>query len=336
MDKLLIICSSHLYMPTVLSYILNNNNHHYYLYTDNTSINELFIKSNLNVSVICEPKGVTIWNPWRLISFKRNIFKRINELQIDSLLFFHDGYCMPANWIIKRMSKSKKILYCPLYNDRNTYKKSRTFLAVMDMFLNYLIWNVTIDPRKVGSLRVPYLSDSFFRSINYSKVTINVDFELLRTNIDIICPHIKYKQGGIVILQSELVGKYIDSNKYEKIINNIIESIGANNCCFKGKPGRERLFGKESELTKIPSYISANLIIDRFVAYIGTTTTVLAEAANAGIKAYSLLKIIHPEKEEDTNMYISYLKTLSDYIIFPDSVEELIKSLKRNILKNNT
>lgn len=324
MKKNVIICSSHLYVPTALTFILKHQNDSHYIYTSNSSIAKLFENSLLDVKVIKEPPRIDYPHIINSFKFKRWINREIAGIMPSSFLFFHDGYCMPVNWLMKKHCKNIPINYCPTYTDDVKKCKIKTFRQLFYFMSNKLLWGININPKKgLNGTQIPYLSPSFFKQIKAENIEISVDKQLINDNLYKICPSIASSSNkAIVFLQCELVAISISKDIYISYINKILANLDMSECLFKAKPGREKCFGNEQSLKKIPDYISASLILNTFKVVIGTSSTVLAQAANNGILSISLVELIPMQDAKEKKLVIDYLNNLSSNIKFPKSFEE--------------
>lgn len=326
MKKTVIVCSSHLYIPTALSYILKHHEDKHYIYTNNHSITQLFEYSQLNVEIWEEPKFLEFPHILNCIQYKKWIIKRIKNIKIDRFVFFHDGFCMPINWVLKKQRNKTEILYCPTFTDNVTYVHINNVKQIKEVVKNLLFWNIKIIPAiGLNGGIIPYLKPNFFEAINARKIKIAIDEQVISYNMHLICPSISYmEKKKIVFLQCELVGLSISEIDYIRTIDKIIDYVGVDNGMFKAKPGRERCYGKELNLNKIPDYISASLILKNFKLVIGTNSAVLAQAANEGILSISLINVMPFQNKNDRKFVTEYLSNLSPHIKFPQTIEEVL------------
>lgn len=325
MKKNVIICCSHLYVPTALTFILSHPDITHYIYTNNHSIKLLFEGSLLVDSVLEEPQGLDSFNLFKVHKLKRWIKQQFTEIKPDTILFFHDGYCMPINWYMKNQKDNVQINYCPTYVDNIKRAHINSFIQICSILKDKVLWGInTIPIIGLNKTITPYLDPSFFSLIGANILKIPVDKQLIKNNINLICPTISgINNDAIVFLQCEIVGYSISEEVYINYINRIISSLDTSKCLFKAKPGRTKCYGSENALIKIPDYISASLILNNFKVVIGTSSTVLAQSANEGVLAISLMELIPTQDEKEKKYVIDYLKNLSSYIKFPKTFEEL-------------
>lgn len=326
MKNILVICNSHLYIPATLTLILSNGDKKFVIYTDNTSIETFFQRSELDIKVILEPRWLTLRHPINIMEFKNNIIRNVNRYHVNEILFFHDGECMPANWMLKKLKDKVPITHIPILNDNVKPHKKYDLKQLISIISNYIAWGIKVTPiYGFNNYLTPYLDESFFRKLNCSRLLVDVDYGLIARNLDIISPLFKEKRSEILWLQSEMVGGSISQADYISVIDMIIEHIGFNNLMYKAKPNFENSFGLEKQLQSVPSYISANLIVNKFRAVIGTNSATLAESAEKGIPTFSILNLFHYNNENDKDLAIKYLNSLSKRIIYPRSIQELIE-----------
>lgn len=328
MNRILIACYSHLYMPTTLTIILSKPCFEYYIFTDNNSIKELFTKSQLNVHVIFQPfTSNRLSDFYRIYSYKKKILRYVISLNINEIYFFHDGECMPFNWLIAKLHNRLKITYVPLYKDNLPIVRYPSARQLFRAMKTYLYWGIMVKYLKDRSNN-QYFTKSFIRHNDINLGSISVNKILIHDNVMRICPGIENFYNKILIVQSEHVGTIIDKEEYVSIINKIILSLGINRFVFKAKPNWEKSYGLETECMQIPSYLSANLIINHFVGCIGTTSALLGEACNESVPTFCLLDLFSTLNVDETNRFKRYLMSLNSNIMYPQTIDQIIKQLR--------
>ena len=328
MERILIACYSHLYMPTTLTIILKNPQYEYYIFTDNISIKKMFDSSQLNVRVILQPfTSYKLSSLFQILNYKKNILSYIRSLNITQIYFFHDGECMPFNWLISKLHNDVKICYVPLFNDNLPLIKFPTYRQVYRAIKTFFFWGIKVR-YMVDRSNNQYFTESFIEMNRISTGRVEIDKKLIRDNMQNICPGIENMKDKILIVQSEHVGKIIDEKEYIDCINEVINSLGKERFVFKAKPNWEKCYGMENACQHIPSYISANLLVSQFKACIGTTSALLGEACNENVPTYSMLDIFSSLDIEETNRFKRYLQSLDKDIVYPLNINDLIKNLR--------
>ena len=332
----MIICCSHLYVPTAISYILKNKEN-IVIYTDKMTLSTLFNSmgfDNVNVLYIHNPFEKTTDFIRYYISFRRykaSLLNKAKTFNVNRIVFFHDGYCEEANWLIMKLSKSTEVLFCPVSTsiDKIDQKQKRPIKVVIHDYIMSLLWEYPIRSLSVNSLSwLPFMRESFYRKVKSERITIVVDKEIIQKRASVLFPEIKAYANRIVLLQNDSVNSCISEEIYRRIINNIINRIGVNKLVFKSHPDHEKTYGKESDCDKLPNFISADLIIKEFKGYIGYASTVLTVAANEDIPAFSLLKLIPATNVKQRDALIVYLQNLSKKIEFPENEDDLFERMR--------
>lgn len=335
--KTLIICCSHLYVPATLSYILNKSGEKFVIYTDKDSLYTLFKNSDFeSIDVILEKE---LFN--RVIDYfvhyiefcryKRKLLRKFSSMGIDEILFFHDGYCETANWLIMKLSKHARVKYFPVCSSRANADETLPVLfknRVLDV-LSYILWRVPVQRLSIdsGCSYNPFLKQSFFDRIKVETINIEIDEQKISDNFNKICPQFNQK-NRIVLLQNDHVGICVTEENYKNLINKIIKYLTTDHIYFKSHPDRIRTYGDEEKCEMLPNYVSANIMLKRFNCYIGYSSTVIAEAAKAGILSISLMHILPASNVEIANSLEAYLKNISTNILFPKDLNEFFSIIQ--------
>lgn len=337
----LVICGSHLYVPTLLSYMLSKEDR-FFICTDRKTIYTLFSKSSLeNLSDVYYDKKPynsildAIVHPFRISRYKRHLLNYYKDKNIHNILFFHEGYCETENWLMLKLCKHVSVLYCPTFNSYELipHKVKWNLKNIVHICFTKLIWKHRIIPLCIQRRDpTPFIAPSFFKTIHASVIEIPVDKKMIKKNLNQICPEIKQYENRIVILQCDSVGNAFSKEVYEAFINEVINKYGYDLVVFKGHPDWEHRYGNENKCDGVPNYISANIILDKFLLFIGASSTVLSEAANEGVPAISYLKFLPVIDEHVRDLQVAYLKDISENVQFPESKDEFF-SLIDNIIK---
>lgn len=339
----LVICGSHLYVPTLLSYILNNDDG-IFICTDRKTIFDLFSKSALNniADVYYDEKPYksmldAFIHPFRIAQYKRYLLKYYKNKDINKILFFHDGYCETENWLMIELSKYATVYYCPTFSsiDSISHKIKWSVKNIVHVIFTRLYWKHRIIPLCIQTNNPsPFMAQSFYKKVQSQEIAIPVDMGKIKSSLSLICPDIKKFENRIVILQCESVGNAFSKEIYESFINEVIDRYGYNMLVFKGHPDWEHRYGNEVKCDSVPNYISANIILDKFLLFIGASSTVMSEAANEGIPAISYLKFLPTLDDHVRDLQVTYLKGISDSVLYPESKEEFFLMVD-NILKKH-
>lgn len=322
-------------MPATLTYILENPGR-YLIFTDLKSIDKLFGEMELpNVESYCDEKPFkntkdTLIHYPRFSVYKRKMLANVKGYNIEKILFFHDGFSYSANWLMTKLCKETQVLFWPisLSIDQLSGKKHRPIKYVIRDFVTWIEWRYPNKTRHTkANTWLPFMKKTFYKRIGAVEIEKKINFDLIYSNSDKLFPQIKQYEDRIVLLENERVGTLINEDDYTSQINSLIQRFGKDTFVFKSHPDHESCYGLEKDCDKLPNHITADLIINRFKAYIGYSSTVLATAANQGIPSYSLLKMLPTTDVSKRNGLIYYLDSLSDKVIYPERMEELFKML---------
>lgn len=317
-----IFCVSNMAIPQTLSIILKDKVSDYIVYTDQENIYEFFNYINLKGIKIIFKKPFYIKRLRDLYSIKKhnkNVLNKILKLQPTKFIFFHDSFAEIIHWIIKRSNIQS--YFCPV-NCQNPFKKKKSLNYFKTGILKKLIYNITYLPYWTGERYVYFLRKSFFQKYAIKPLRVDVDFDLINS---LTSSKFSFGLKKTVLLSGSVVElNQVNENEYLKKINDLIDFIGQDNLVIKSHPRFLAKYGKENELNEIPSFIPANLLLNYFDNFIGYSTMTLAEAANAGKSAISLLYYFEPNNLERVSFYKKYLESNTNSSIkFIKSLNEL-------------
>ena len=326
----LIFCTSHLYIPITLS-IINKSINGFCVYTDRLSIFTFFChlyhKKHvflLNRNTKTGRLGKLIVEPYEQ---KKRMLEFVEGKNIDRIVFFHEGFCQEANWLILKLSKMIKpeILYVPIertFTHNNRCKEDFSLEYVLKKIRTYFIWGFRIHYYHYLNNIYPVMDLSFFRRIHSKEIDLEeigvnaipeINYRLLNVN--------EYPENGFVWLENTLRCLKVkwSEETYVKFVKEGLDIIGRDNVYYKGHPDLVEKYGEEKTMKDIPSFIPGNLILKRFSCFIGVFSDLLFEAANAGTPAISTLYLV---ELDDREKYVDYLKSKNDSIYFPKTISE--------------
>lgn len=325
--KSLLVCNSNMFIPTVLTEVLNNPHDPYLVISDTKNIIQFFEFLNINNVEFINYGG--IGEGLDFIKKKRQLLNQVNQYDIMQLVFFHAEFGGIVNWLIKQLSFTIPVKYCKIY-DKMPLPPYKSFLKVLKIKLKEkLFWDMKVDVLDRGR---PILSlpDSFFAEIGASFIKMPVDGKLVSDYVSekLISNNIKSKY---VLLTGTVVAvKLCPAKEYEHLINRVIDLLGQENVVSKCHPRFKDLYGKENDLRQIPSFIPGNVLIGNYDCYVGFESTLLVEAAIAGKKTVSLINLIpiaDDIKQRWQNLLDSRLQDKGD-IHFPKTIEDFESIVK--------
>lgn len=333
----LIICTSHLYIPTTLS-IMNGNYNSFCIYTDRTSIATFFgaLYPGMDVFLLDRTQDKSLIGHFSIVrAQKKAMRKYFNSKAIYKVVFFHEGYCTEANWLIKYLWKKKKseVVYMPVertFDQSHNWEESYSIKNTVKKLYTYLFWQHWIHYYKYMNDVYPIMDKSFYKTVHCKEIetdiiSINVlpeiDKKLLPSNI--------FPYSGIIWLENTARVFKIQWNEqsYCVFVKESLPRIGLDNVFFKGHPDKAIKYGEESKLNEIPSYIPGNLLLKRFSCFVGVISDLMFEAAIAGTLTISTIYLFDMDKR-DREMLVDYLRNRSKDIKFPKTTDEFIALIR--------
>ena len=170
---------------------------------------------------------------------------------------------------------------------------------------------------------IPSISKKFLSKVHAKYEPISINYNSV---YNIIKPLLRLEDKREIVWLCGAIKEFgVNISKYPLEILNIINAIGLDKVIVKSHPIFSDLYGIENELPSIPSYIPMNLILPNYKCYIGYGTTVLAEAAEAGILSISILYLISTNSDNrDLIRKAMDVKDCNHKILYPKSIDELI------------
>ncbi len=336
---ILIVCTSHLYIPATLATIIDNKGN-VCIYTDRGSIKtflqEMYPQMDIFLLQMEQNKGL-LYKIFKSVQEKKSrILNFIKGKNITRVIFFHEGFCEEANWLIKYLWKTQKseIIYMPVertFDFNNHWTEIYSIKNLIKILFCYCSWGYRIHFYKYMNSTYPIMDKSFFTSvqskeIQYSPQKVDIVKDI---NDKLLYPSV-FPYNGIVWLENttRLFNVKWDKESYITFLDRVYSKLPIDRVFFKGHPDKALKYGKESDLKEIPSFIPGNLIINRFSCFVGAISDLLFEAANMGIKTISTLYLYEIDKE-DREMLVKYVRKRSDKIYFPKSAQEFIEELNK-------
>ena len=144
------------------------------------------------------------------------------------------------------------------------------------------------------------------------------------------------ENGAVLLLCGMTAGKLVEEGHYATHVSEVIALahaiFGEHRVRAKSHPRFPDYVSAEANLPAIPPEVPANLIFGRFAVVIGYSSAALAEAANEGTVAVSLLRLMSPISEEVRDSHVTYLENLSSGLIhYPESLQQLEQLLKSGL-----
>lgn len=319
---IILICNSNMFVPVVLTTILENPTNKYLVMSDTVNIIKFFSQINIpNVSLYEYKTGAYL----KVREEKRKMLSYCINKNIESITFYHAEFGELINWfILKKAKEGVVIYYCKIY-DSIPFPHAKWYKSIKIIARQLLFFNYIPDVLCNGSFKFPSIPDSFFNKTKAKRISSHINFELIDTTIGNLIASIGVSGKYLLLSGSNVADGMVSESDYTSIIDNIIDIVGEKNIAMKCHPRYKDIFGKERVLKEIPSYIPGNLIINQFDTIIGYQSTMLVEAAVAGKKAISLLFMIPPVEartQESLKAFFQNRLEGKGEIFFPKTIEE--------------
>lgn len=328
----IIFCLSYLSVPTTIS-IIESSNADFLIVTSNKILDTFFKRFYPGEKIfLLKSTPLISKNPLQSISnlyfihkYKKEILDRFKVFRKTDVCFFFVAFCEFETWLIKQLSMANNIYYKPAVSIQNL-TSDQSIQAKIGKWVRRFIYSIDFKVLTSGKNTYYALSHKFLQGIKAKEFHIEV-------NIESICDKIidsfqEIENVRILILCGGIIGTYVERSEYIRqmdiLINLLIKKFGCDALAIKAHPRFDEYFSKENLLKKIPVDIAANLILSHFDTIIGYSTATLAEAANAGKKSISLLRLMDPIDRHVRDSYIAYLdNNATKAIYYPESSEEL-------------
>lgn len=322
----LLICNSNMFVPIVLSSVLENADKQYIVYTDQEGIYKLFNEFELHNAITLRYHKSTNSKPRDI---KKAILLQLGQYQIEDITFYHTEFGEYANWLILKLSNKVKIYFQPPYQPW-AIKPSYDFLSLKLKLVTYLTFGYNPDILLVGTKRYISMPKSFYKNNDVERIDCQINNQLI---FDFIKK--RYSFGditGIVWLDGAIKAGGIDPTGYEELSNEIIRRAGKERFYSKCHPRFNDLYGLEKEIKEIPSYIPVSLLLECFSCFIGYWSTGLVEAAKAGKKAISTIYIMpqtQPGRIEIEKQVLDEKLAGQGVIYYPKTIDKLIEIISK-------
>ena len=283
----ILICNSNMFIPIVLTTILNNSEQRYLIYVDIPDIYTFLGKLNLpnNCMLLKYPHNINWKNANKAKQF---IWNQLVHIDIKSITFYHTEYGELATWLISKYSRNTTIYFQSPFP--SFCFKKKISLKALKLFLVYkIVYNTDIVPMNYGNDILPSISPRFFKKNNVINKNAVIDDELVYNYVSEKLNLNNNNRSILLVTGSNIAAGFCDETDYGKIINSILSALGKDKFMIKCHPRFDDLLSIEKMLPAIPKYVPGNLILPLFDCYIGLCSTLLSEAANVGKCSICLL-----------------------------------------------
>lgn len=325
-----------MFIPIVLTTILNNSEQRYLIYVDIPDIYTFLGKLNLpnNCMLLKYPHNINWKNANKAKQF---IWNQLVHIDIKSITFYHTEYGELATWLISKYSRNTTIYFQSPFP--SFCFKKKISLKALKLFLVYkIVYNTDIVPMNYGNDILPSISPRFFKKNNVINKNAVIDDELVYNYVSEKLNLNNNNRSILLVTGSNIAAGFCDETDYGKIINSILSALGKDKFMIKCHPRFDYLLSIEKMLPAIPKYVPGNLILPLFDCYIGLCSTLLSEAANVGKCSISILNLLNIDFKLKSVLKDSIeikLKSGST-IYYPNSISELNDIVKRSCNNNIT
>lgn len=326
----LLICNSNMFVPVTMTEVLSHPENQYIVISDTDNIQQFFqFLSMQNVKYYHYGFNPQQEGRFSFIKKKKDLLKYVSQFNICKVVFFHAEFGGMANWLLEKLSKRIPIQYCKLYDSIPAPKAPLSSKSLKLKISERLYWGQKMDILEGVSTLFPSLPESFFRKVRAQINKMPVDNLLISSFLSNKLREFNIKGKYVLLTGTTVHDGWYSEEIYTSFINELIEVLGQENVVSKCHPRYHELFGKECNLTQIPSYIPGNVLIDSFDYYIGLDSTLLVEAARAGKIAISYIDWLHPDEQKCKVLHAFFENRLQGKgkIFFPTSMEEFKKIL---------
>jgi len=326
-------CLSYASVPITVA-IIESSNDDFLIVTSNKMLDIFFKRFYPGEKIfLLKPTPLISKNPLQSIrnlyfiyKYKKEILVRFNIFRNIDLFFFGVAFCEFESWLIKQLSNTNNIYYKPAVSVQHL-NPDQSIQAKIGKWVRRFVYSIDFEPVRSGKRTRYALNYEFLQEIKAREFHIDV-------NAGSICSKIidslqEVRSARILILCGGVIGTYVEGSEYmrqmDTLISLLVEKFGYDALAIKAHPRFNEYYSKENTLKKIPADIAANLLLSNFDTVIGYSTTTLAEAANAGKKAVSLLRLMDPIDFNVRDYFIEYLNNnTSQSIHYPENVEDII------------
>ena len=322
-----LVCNSNMFVPYVLSEVLNHNEVPYLIMTDIENIRAFFLNMDIpNAKLLFyeQPRSIK-----HIISAHQRLWKSTKQYNITKVVFFHTEFGGIINKFILKKSKEAEIDFCKVFNSL-PFEKAHSLKAFKYKLIDFLFNGVRMDILDQTNMFVPSLPYSFYKQVKARYLSMDIDYDKINHLLSGLLGQDSTNRRIVILTGSNVSSGIIPKDEYISKTNALLDAIGVDACISKCHPRYNDLFGKELELPSIPSWIPGNLIIGNYDVFIGNHSTMIAEAALGGKLAISLLDYYQQSEGMEKQMK-AFLEDRLDgkgVIHYPHTVNDILKLIK--------
>ena len=274
-------------------------------------------------------------NPCKIITnaaFNQRL-KRKLEVQFGSydhcdIYFFLYAFGESAAYVVKHLSQRNRIFYIPAVKVETAPSSPFSLYRLVIIIAKKIAFGLDVYAINDGSRDVFPYSESYFRSLNCTKLDIVADHKVIQKFQQ---QHLNIANKKILILTGMIVETgMVEKADYSKVMDELIKALPAGQIAIKLHPRASQKYSAENNLPELKKEWPANMLIHAFPVIIGYHSASIYEAANAGRVAVSLLDLIdpvNPIEKADAKAYLKNHLTTKNPIHFPRTIDALLEKI---------
>lgn len=204
-----------MFIPIVLTTILNNSEQRYLIYVDIPDIYTFLGKLNLpnNCMLLKYPHNINWKNANKAKQF---IWNQLVHIDIKSITFYHTEYGELATWLISKYSRNTTIYFQSPFP--SFCFKKKISLKALKLFLVYkIVYNTDIVPMNYGNDILPSISPRFFKKNNVINKNAVIDDELVYNYVSEKLNLNNNNRSILLVTGSNITAGFCDETDYGKL-----------------------------------------------------------------------------------------------------------------------
>jgi hypothetical protein len=267
----------------------------------------------------------------RLSSYQKRLLRKCEQLNPSKIVFYYIGYNGFESWLIKKLCIDTKVYYRPKVNVEMIENNNSLKMRIKTFVVSHL-YRIQFESSKYYGYPIITIGKSFLKKVHAQKYD-----HIFNTKNVIKFVKGKYSELNNIKVLLLVGGEYdleIDeySKKMYKLYCIITKYYDPHQIGIKNHPNFEKMeFEWSKNCVELPAKIPANLLCYNSKVVIGYGSATLYEAADIGVTAISIVKMITSTSKNHANETSKYLldNSKSKNIDFPKDIDEF-----NNLLMN--
>ncbi len=298
---------------------------------------------------IFEPEKLIFINPPKPLFTKPKIFaparflynlklkfqlkKQFKEYSNTEVYFFLVAFAPEIAYIVKQLSKKNTIYHSPSVKLPASPNAENSPRHTFNRLYLRILWGLQTHLYPSGKIDIYRYSETYFKRIKSRNFEPSINHKRLK---NIMQKRLSFETKPILFLSGGLPDLgFVTKEEYISKTNLLLKLAGTHNIMLKTHPRFPNKYGDEKKIQEIPAFIPANLLFYFFDIVIGWHTSTIYEAANADVKAISLLNFYTPAEKGMNKKYIKYLNENllpGKKIYFPETSEDFLELIAEHKL----